>query len=369
MLDIFKEDARDTKFYFTHSLLPGYIDPQNVSTKKKPFSTFNGQRFSHTLDLILPEEIYELVHAQLEAEDGVARGQYARVYMKLGELLDGEFFTEYIKKGNIIMLSEGRPLIDNVFSLCDGVLRLELDRPTYERCGLQGTPIEDGGRKHQKGRWVVEFDLRSPSMVHGKKGFSRLEWACKNVLDQSLTWLFYNLNPSSKEALAEGKEPISKHHPSIQSITPSTNTLKQVLVPKIDVSDLPTLHSSEESLSILEYLNLLSLASPRLNASDDINPYLSRYEVPDFGKGLRKKNMVQVRWKGLIPPQFIRSLFLTIKHEGLKVEEKQHDGGGGTSSKEEERWFAMSAGAFGGAKSWTVMQWAGRETLTWECGA
>ena len=97
---------------------------------------------------------------------------YARVYMKLGEVLQGDFFTEYIKKGgrmtdildeqyltgagNIMMLSEGRPLVDNVFSLYDGTLRLELDRPTYERCGLQGTPIEDGGRKHQKNRWGNE---------------------------------------------------------------------------------------------------------------------------------------------------------------------------------------------------------------------
>jgi ribonuclease P/MRP protein subunit RPP40 len=52
-----------------------------------------------------------------------------------------------------MMLSEGRPLVDNAFSLYDGVLRIELDRPTYEKCGLQGNPIEDGGKKHQKARW------------------------------------------------------------------------------------------------------------------------------------------------------------------------------------------------------------------------
>ena len=52
-----------------------------------------------------------------------------------------------------MMLSEGRPLVDNVFSLYDGILRLELDRPTYERVGLQGRSIEDGGKKHQANRW------------------------------------------------------------------------------------------------------------------------------------------------------------------------------------------------------------------------
>jgi ribonuclease P/MRP protein subunit RPP40 len=121
--------------------------------------------------LVLPQEIYEVVRGELERRGGVVRDVYARVFMKLGELLAGDFFMEYIKKGewdvstiwvmrradsgagNIMMLSEGRPLVDNVFSLYDGVLRLELDRPTYEKCGLQGRPIEDGGKKHQKARW------------------------------------------------------------------------------------------------------------------------------------------------------------------------------------------------------------------------
>jgi ribonucleases P/MRP protein subunit RPP40 len=169
MIGILKDDGPSSKIQLTHSLLPGYIDPNNVSTKKRPFSTFNAQPFSHTVrvhdcwtglfanemqvDLILPGEIFDLVHQHLEENDTVLKSQYARVYMKLGEILTGDFFTEYVKEGNIMMLSEGRPLVDNIISLYEGVLRLELDRPTYERCGLQGTPIEDGGRKHQKARW------------------------------------------------------------------------------------------------------------------------------------------------------------------------------------------------------------------------
>ena len=73
--------------------------------------------------------------------------------MSLSDLLTGDFFTEYIKKGNIMMRSEGRPLVDNVFTLYEGVLRLEVDRRTYEKCGLQGISVEDGGRKHQGQRW------------------------------------------------------------------------------------------------------------------------------------------------------------------------------------------------------------------------
>lgn len=35
-------------------------------------------------------------------------------------------------------------------------------------------------------------------MVHGKKGFDRLIYACKKVLSRPLTWLFYNTAQSSK---------------------------------------------------------------------------------------------------------------------------------------------------------------------------
>ncbi|KAL1792130.1 hypothetical protein ACET3X_009881 [Alternaria dauci] len=375
MLDIHRADsAPDTKIYFSHSVLPSYIDPQNVSTKKKPFSAFNKQKYSHTVDAILPEEIYELVKNELNRADSPARAQYARLHMKLGEMLESEFLDTYIKQGNIMMLSEGRPLVDDRFELYEGTLRMELTRPTYQRCGLQGTPIEDGGKKHQKQRWVVEYDLRASAMKHGKKGFSRLEWACKNVLDRSLTWLFYNFNPSSAESLAEGKEPISKHAPWLHSIVPEETSMDNVLVPQIPVSDLTTLYAEEEALGLLEYLHMLQLKSPRVEKGDSINPHLARYEVPDLGKGVATGNMVTVRWRGFMSPAFVRDLFLMVRREGFKSKRKLNgtqgtdvDMEGSSMVKEEEAaWFAMSAQAFGGKNAWTVMQFAGRETLVWE---
>lgn len=44
---------------------------------------------------------------------------------------------------------------------------------------------------------VVSYDLRSPSMLHGKKGFDRLVYASRKVLNQPLTWLFCNIAESS----------------------------------------------------------------------------------------------------------------------------------------------------------------------------
>lgn len=37
-------------------------------------------------------------------------------------------------------------------------------------------------------------------MSHGKKGFDRILYACKNVLTQQLTWLFCNVAESGKQS-------------------------------------------------------------------------------------------------------------------------------------------------------------------------
>lgn len=35
-------------------------------------------------------------------------------------------------------------------------------------------------------------------MLHGKKGFDRLMYACKKVLNQQMKWLFSDVGQSSK---------------------------------------------------------------------------------------------------------------------------------------------------------------------------
>jgi ribonuclease P/MRP protein subunit RPP40 len=201
-------------------------------------------------------------------------------------------------------------------------------------------------------------------MVHGKKGFGRLEWACKNVLNQSLTWLFYDMRTVVADSLCEGREPVSVHQPTIQTLEPSATYLPNVSVPKLRVEDLSGLYDQEDALALLEYIHLLSLGSPRVKADDVVDPHLSRYEVPTFelGRGLDTRGLVRVRWRGFIAPRFVREIFLMVRREVMRSGKSEEEKEG-----QEERWIAMSAGAFGGKKGWTVMQWAGRETLVWDC--
>ena len=39
-------------------------------------------------------------------------------------------------------------------------------------------------------------------MLHGKKGFERIVWAFKNVLNHSVTWLFYDFTSNSRDGKA-----------------------------------------------------------------------------------------------------------------------------------------------------------------------
>ena len=51
------------------------------------------------------------------------------------------------------MLSVGTTDHNNVYSLHEGILRLEVDKATYESMGLGGTAIPSGGRKHVKTKY------------------------------------------------------------------------------------------------------------------------------------------------------------------------------------------------------------------------
>lgn len=49
------------------------------------------------VDLILPAEVHDAVSEQLAKASKPPR--YSRVVMSLGDVLQGDFFTEYIKRG------------------------------------------------------------------------------------------------------------------------------------------------------------------------------------------------------------------------------------------------------------------------------
>jgi ribonuclease P/MRP protein subunit RPP40 len=185
-----KDTKHEQKCYVTHGAI-GHVDPKQPPTKRKPFANILDHQFINKVEMILPKELYDIMENEIFADS--RSPVYSRVILPLETLVQGDFFTEYIKKGNnsisagdgstcfipteayemsgnILMLSEGRIGVDNVFSLSEGnfsvlrlhdarwltligILTLHLDKETYERSGLVGKPEGIKGKREHRPRW------------------------------------------------------------------------------------------------------------------------------------------------------------------------------------------------------------------------
>ncbi|KAJ0420145.1 ribonuclease P 40kDa subunit-domain-containing protein [Aspergillus carlsbadensis] len=322
------------KCYTTITPLPAFIDPKQTPTKRSPFSTIMSHPFVHTVEVTLPRDVYTKIESSLDLK--LQKLSYARLSMTLSSIIEGDFFNTYIKAGNILMISEGRSGLGNVYTLRDGVLRLELGKEDFERTGLEGKAARTGGKKHAKEIYLVELNLRLPSMLHGKKGFQRIEWALKNVLNQRVEWLFFDLGTESA-GVSEDDISLKNNNPEIITCEPICTTHERVSTPSF--SDLKVTETASEGMrdlcgEISEWLSLVSLGSHRVSADDDIDPYLCRYDAPEVGQ-TRESDLVTLRWHGFIPPRWIMELFITFFREAASRIVGSHT------------WFALTVSALG----------------------
>ncbi|KAM3470340.1 hypothetical protein MY8738_009790 [Beauveria namnaoensis] len=132
------------------------IEPGESLAKRRPAASFRSKDFIHRVGPAL-------THIQSTPI------QYYRVKATLSQLFEKTFFTEHVQTGK---------------------LNLYLDRETYERSGLSGKIDERNGNREMRSKWYVTYDLQSPSMQHGKRGFDRLLYGCRSISDQTLNWVF-----------------------------------------------------------------------------------------------------------------------------------------------------------------------------------
>ncbi|KAK1809542.1 hypothetical protein LTR12_016104 [Friedmanniomyces endolithicus] len=322
MLDITSHNGPKPKCYFTHAVLSNFIDYDLPPTKKRPFTTIAAQTTSHTVDILLPKSSLPKLLEGLGEVEGTL--QYARVHMKLSDIIEGDFFSHYVKAGNIVMLSQGRPGIDPVYLLSEGMLRLEVNKVMYERMGLEGKVIPGEGRKHVKARFAIEINLRLPSMVRGKPGFDRVVWAFRNVLNHSVTWLFHDL-----KAKTDGSGPIAVHQPLVPKIEPSVEELDGAVM----FATPESLEQDDHSLAteLLEW-HKYNVTLPTSDGDASGHP--------------ETQDLARIRWHGFAHASFVSKVFMTaLKACG-------------------DDWFVISATSFSGEAY--VMLKTGERTLTWE---
>ncbi|RDA87446.1 hypothetical protein CP532_2811 [Ophiocordyceps camponoti-leonardi (nom. inval.)] len=279
----------------------GHVDDHQLPQTGKPWTTIAAHDFSHRVDVIVPEDYYPALYEKLVEQR--RQPVYARVTMALERILQTDFLNECVKKGDVVMLSEGKTSTDNVFSLRKGTLRMYLDKETFERAGLPGKPYGTKGNRGHKPRWIVSFDLVNPP---GKKAFDRLLHASQRVFDKPLTWLLCEADPA-----CPCLKTIEANQPAI--FTADTTTVQNIEVsnvkPQIAASilaDGDRTSLEETATELYEWLSLIRLRSPRVAANDAIDPFLSRYSVPDGTHG--QTNICLLSWRGFMAATWLRSL-------------------------------------------------------------
>lgn len=109
--------------------------------------------------------------------------------------------------------------------------------------------------------------------------------------------------------------------PTLNTSTPPLSTLTADLA-----SSKPAFQ--ETAAELYEWLSLVRLSSPRVEAGDDIDPYLSSYAVP--GEAPAPTRLRRVSWRGFISSTWVRDALAVVLSE---VPAKS--------------WLSLSATAFG----------------------
>ena len=215
-------------------------------------------------------------------------------------------------------------------------------------------------------------------MLHGKKGFERLVWAARNVLNERRMWVFVEIaERAGKKRGADGEVkgesggevgeeevegPIEAFHPTWCHVEPVETVMEGVGVPRVlerDVWDLRLRdaadgrkglnstalnHDERDSLEeVLEYLSLIAIDSPRVKEGDKVDPYICRYDLPGASGGdeenqVRTTSLTRLRWTGFLPCQsFGLAMIMALKAalEPQVGEEKIKD------RNRDERWATL----------------------------
>lgn len=122
------------------------------------------------------------------------------------------------------------------------------------------------------------------------------------------------------------KRPITTCHPTIQPLLPTTQTVSNVRFPSTLTTALPlsprhppTEETQETIFDLLEYLDMLTLASPQVEVSDKTDAFISRYKTPDLAASVNvdasypaSGTIKVLRWTGLISSQWVLKVLSTI---------------------------------------------------------
>lgn len=129
-----------------------------------------------------------------------------------------------------------------------------------------------------------------------------------------------------------------------------------LLRPPTDPLDVGVDGFAEFTTDIYEWLSLIQLESPRVNANDRIDSFLSRYSTPEASADSIPEASIRLSWPGFLAPSWAHKAFVQC-----------------VLAASSKSWFAFAATGFqasmpAGARDCTVLKIPGSssEFLLWE---
>lgn len=110
-------------------------------------------------------------------------------------------------------------------------------------------------------------------------------------------------------------DPLDAFHPTRCTTAPKICEDLHVTLPPLQppsslVAGANTQDLSDSVTEIYEWLSLIRLQSPRVSSTDNIDPYLSRYQPPGEPDEQSPAKLCTITWQGLLPPKFARQLLV-----------------------------------------------------------
>lgn len=88
------------------------------------------------------------------------------------------------------------------------------------------------------------------------------------------------------------------------------DTLVPKLSPDIGFTAAAAREDFEDfATDLYEWLSLVRLQSPRVQVGDQIDPYLSQYQIPEGGK---EGKICKISWQGFLSPSWARQTMIDI---------------------------------------------------------
>ncbi|KAI7821945.1 ribonuclease P 40kDa subunit-domain-containing protein [Gamsiella multidivaricata] len=266
--------------------------------------------FNHKIQVFLPTAHSEAIEATL-TEALLRDVHYYHAHIPLSLFLTSTFM-QYIRNGMVSLSIQGG--IDTHDVVCldgKGKLILSLTKDSYEQLGLIGTPSKFYPNRQ---RYVVEVDLRAPSMIPGKPGFERIKWCFENTLTTTFPMLLVSVTPEGVSLPL--KFPDSARATKLSFNIQSTR-LDSILIP--DTTTIRTIGRNDlrwrkSVAELYEWIGMSAMQSERISLGDRVDSFLCVYSNPPqtTAEPVGSSGCL-IEISGLIPSQSVFQIFESLR--------------------------------------------------------